>query len=290
MKKDKTPYPILGIAIGLLMWAAQELFLLSVTDVGIEHTWVQVLSGIILGGILGMCIAAMDGLLIRNPPLLVKGAQWGSLLGAVGGALGFFLIAEMAAQSEIMRSGGILAYLVLPQRWLIITLAIGVAMGLRDQSHLRFVRGLLASALTGIVGGFWITGIMMINLDPVVGRGLALVGFTLIYSLIYVAVIQYKRDYWLLSLNGSLEGREFELCRSMQFLGTQNEDLINLGGYQEVNSTHAKLIRYETGYSLVDNDPFCRTLVNFRNVTEQPLKNGDIIKVGTALFQYCTKE
>ena len=92
----------------------------------------------------------------------------------------------------------------------------------------------------------------------------------------------------MLSLNGSLAGREFELSKETHYLGTQTEDQINLGSYEEVNSTHAKLIRYETGYSLVDNDPFCSTFVNFRNITEQPLKNGDIIKVGSAIFQYCT--
>ncbi len=81
---------------------------------------------------------------------------------------------------------------------------------------------------------------------------------------------------------------DIELSKEIHLFGTQDSDDINLQDYQDVQQSHAKLIRYFDYYSLVDNDPFCQTFVNFRVVKEQFLKNGDILKIGTALFQYCT--
>ena len=123
---------------------------------------------------------------------------------------------------------------------------------------------------------------------PLIARGIGLVVLCSVFSLSLYLFSFLGRKIWLKVLNGKLEGLEIALSREIHLFGTQDNDDINLQDYQDVQQSHAKLIRYFDNYSLVDNDPFCQTFVNFRGIKEQFLKNGDILKIGTALFQYCT--
>jgi len=286
MKKSFTPYLWATLAISVFSWAALELVLLFSLQVGLNSH--GILAGGVLGTTLGAMFAGLDGFLAQAPKRLRAGAKYGAAIGGLGGVLGFYLIDQIAERFQPFDAGLIMENLAYAQRWVLLGVAIGAAIGAAERSNSVAVRNLIAGILAGVIATF-VNGVIGGIIDyPFLVRGLSLVVFSYAFMFAHIKMRTYKRTDWLLFLNGHHAGAEFELNQNLLFLGTQNSDDINLNSYENVNSTHAKLIKYEYGYSLVDNDPFCQTFVNYRNITEQPLKNGDLIRVGTALLQYCS--
>lgn len=286
MKTSLKPYLWAALAIGLSSWAALEFVLLVSRQLGYGA------QGFLAGAVLGLCLGALftglDGFFNQSPIRLERGLKYGALIGLVGGILGFYLIDQIAFHFEPFFANSVVEGLAYAQRWVVLSLAFGAARGAAERNNLAASRALIASLLSGVVAAI-VIGVISGLLDrPFLLRGVSILLFCFIFLAFHLRFLRYKREFWLRSLNGKHEGAEFELTRELYFLGTQSNDDINLDRYEEVNSTHAKLLKYEYGYALVDNDPFCRTYVNFRNITEQPLKTGDVIKIGSALFQYCT--
>ncbi|PCI23950.1 MAG: hypothetical protein COB67_12190, partial [SAR324 cluster bacterium] len=162
-----------------------------------------------------------------------------------------------------------------------------IAIGLRDRNKQQLTRGLFGGVLAGLLGGTLTVLFTALISNLYWARGFGFLSMSTVFSIVLFYFSKYQRKEWLKILSGPLEGMDFELSNEIHFLGTQNSDDINLKDYEDINPTHAKMIRYAYGYSLIDNDPFGRTYVNFRSVNEQPLKNGDILKIGSATFQYC---
>ncbi|MDT8445571.1 MAG: FHA domain-containing protein [bacterium] len=286
MKTDVKPYLWAALAVSLLSWAALEFLLLVTQQFGVQYH--AFFAGAVVGGVLGSLLAGMDGFLSQAPNKIKAGLKFGGAIGAFGGALGFYLLEQIALRFGAYELSAGLEGMVYAQRWLVLGIFIGAAYGAVEQSNRVTTRNIIAGLFAG-VGATLINGLVAgLITYPFVLRGLNLVVFTLLFLMAHRKLRTYKREQWLLSMNGKHEGAEFELNKPIYYLGTQSNDDINLDSYEQINSTHAKLIKFDYGYSLVDNDPFCRTFVNFRNINEQPLKNGDVIKIGTALFQYCS--
>jgi len=284
MKKSFAPYLWATLAISLFSWAALELVLLFSLQVGLNSH--GILAGAVVGVTLGAMFAALDGFLGQAPKKIRAGAKYGAALGGLGGVLGFYLIDQIADRFQPFEISAVVENLVYAQRWTLLGIAIGAAIGAAERSNRVTVRNLIAGIVAGLAATLF-NGVIGGLIDyPFLVRGISLIFFSFAFILAHIKLRSYKRQHWVLFLNGHHAGAEFELNQNLLFLGTQNNDDINLNSYENVNSTHAKLIKYEYGFSLVDNDPFCQTFVNYRNITEQPLKNGDLIRVGTALLQY----
>lgn len=284
MKTDLKPYLWAALAVSLLSWAALEFVLLVTAQFGLQNN--AFFAGALVGGILGALLVGMDGFLSQAPIKIKNALKFGAAIGALGGSLGFYLLEQLALRFISADLPPIVGGLLYAQRWLVLGIFIGAVYGAVEQSNRVTTRNILAGLLSGI-GATVINGLLAGVIDhPFILRGLNLTVFTLLFVLAHRKLREYKRARWLIAMNGKHEGAEFELNKPIYYLGTQSNDDINLDSYEQINSTHAKLIQFEYGYSIVDNDPFCRTFVNFRNITEQPLKNGDVIKIGTALFQY----
>ena len=65
----------------------------------------------------------------------------------------------------------------------------------------------------------------------------------------------------------------------------KTNDLI-LTGYSEVCKVHAKVFKQDGQLHLENEDPDGNLSVNYRFVSQQSVKKGDIIKLGSALLQY----
>jgi len=284
MKNQTKAQLWVGIAAGLTLWSVQELTQFALNASSLHQYLVLGIQGLLLGGFLGALYLGSEGYLHQHLPRMVMGIRLGFLTGGLGGMLGYLLVAQILLQNPELSSMS--RALVFSQSWLLTYLMIGVGQGLRDQSNLQLIRGLLTALIACIYTGILFALIELLPIPQGIKPGLSifLLGFG--FAVIVNFFSNFRRVEWLKSLNGNLENMEFELSKHIHYLGTQNLDRINLSSYPNINSTHAKLIKYYSGYSILDNDPFVRTWVNFRNVTEQPLKNGDIIKVGTAVFQY----
>lgn len=287
--KNKLPFYIyFGIATGLVVWSFQEMLIYLVSVGVVPHGLKSLLYGALFGLISGGLIGAEEGFFLGSQYRLRRGFGYVGLLGMLGGAVTFYLAEQIGVVVQSMAVTPYMLLIVHALRWVVVALFIGFAMGIRDKSQISGVRGLLSSLVAGVLGGALVTFLMELTIPAFWVRGVGSVVFTTALSAALCHFSTLGRKSWLKVLNGKLEGLDIELLNEIHIIGTQDNDDINLGSYQDVQQAHAKLIQYFGNYSLVDNDPFCQTYVNFRNIKEQFLKNGDILKVGTALFQYCT--
>ncbi len=288
MKNRTFSHTLYGVATGLTVWSLFELWIyLYPTELNPGRIEVAV-SSLLIGIGFGFFTLIKSGFFTDNTFKIKRGALYGTLTGLMGGVCGFVLVDQINPLIVGSSLPPLLIQALHVARWLILALFIGVGAGLRDRSSTIMTRSLIGSGIAGLSCGIMITVINALSPVFFISRGIGFVlfGVILIMSLEYMAVFQRKA--WIKGLNGTLEGLDLELLQEIHALGTQSNDDINLKSYQDIRPSHAKLVRYYSGYSLVDNDPFWQTYVNFRNIKEQPLKNGDIIKVGQALFQYCT--
>ncbi|MDH5561791.1 MAG: FHA domain-containing protein [Deltaproteobacteria bacterium] len=288
MKDKGFRYVILGLSAGLIAWAFQELLLVFTHYDIIPLSVKAALTGGLVGVIFGVFFGAKEGFFTKDVNKMKKGALVVGSLGLISGAILFFSIEILQAFIHwILVPESILPGLFYSQRWILLALSLGVAVGIRDQFGIMLTRGILSGIAAGIVGAVlcFLASVILDNSFFIRGVSLISFGIVLFYSAFYFA--NYKKKEWVRILNGNQEGFEFELFKNIHHIGCQVWDEINLKSYQDINSSHAKLIKYPCGYSLVDNDPLGRTFVNYRTISEQPLKNGDVIKIGDALFQYC---
>ncbi len=290
MRKKISYYLVYGFASALIIWSLQELFLYLFNDLPVSKSLTGALYGALCGGLYGGLIAGMEGFFSGSKFLLKKGLRLGVIFGTIGGLVSFYIVDQIVRFAALTDLNPMVPLIVYSLRWLTIALCIGFAIGIRDRNHLTLVRTITGGLLSGITGGLIISFSIQFIESILLARGIGLIIFGMLLAGSVYHFSFYGRKSWLKVLNGKLEGMEIELTKEIHYFGTQDNDDINLQDYQEVQQAHAKLIRYFDNYSLVDNDPFCQTFVNFRGIKEQFLKNGDILKIGTALFQYCTVE
>ncbi len=281
-------YLIFGMASALFVWSYHELFLFLTSSFAIPGSAKSSIAGALFGIVFGGLLGGMEGFFSNSPYLFRRGLKFGSLLGFLSGAISFYVIDQIIHEIDFIASNILLVSLFYSLRWLVLGVCIGIAIGLRDRSHLSMIRSIFSGLIAGSVGGIIISFTPVLVSFPFWSRGLGFLAFAMLFTASTYRFFTFQRKTWLKSLNGVLEGLDIELSRDIHIFGTQDNDDINLKAYQDVQQSHAKLIRYFNNYSLVDNDPFCQTFVNFRTIKEQFLKNGDILKIGTALFQYCT--
>ena len=288
MRRILLPHIVYGLAAGLTVWFFHELLLYLFYSGLIPDKVNSLLSGGVIGLTAGLTTLLAAGFFSGNKVLIKRGIVFGGIFGLIGGVVSFFVFDLMISGWEFIAANWLITNLFYASRWLVLALFIGIALGFRDSNELVLLRGLASTAVAGILGGAAITVSTHFIVSPFWSRGVGYIVFLIILTLSIPYFSKLGRKIWIKALNGKLEGLEFEMFKEIHHFGTQSDDDINLRSYEDIRPTHAKLIKYYSGYSLLDNDPFWQTFVNFRNIKEQLLKNGDILKIGKALFQYCT--
>ena len=66
--------------------------------------------------------------------------------------------------------------------------------------------------------------------------------------------------------------------------GSQNDFILN--GYAEVCNLHAHIYKKDNQVFIENEEEGSEILVNYRQIDQQAMKKGDVIKIGTALLQY----
>lgn len=287
MKNTCSSILLIGIAGGLICWSLYELFLFIIAPLLLSTLTLSLLGGAFSGILAGFFVGGTQGYLKHSLKKIKRNALVGSVAGGFAGLLSSYIITYIDSNILIAIEGVNITAFIPLLRWGIIALFIGIAIGVSEKGNIEISRELLSAFTVAIL----CTAIMFLlshrGLGSFLERGVAFITICSTYAYFLLRFSTLKRKEWIKSLNGKLSGIEFELSKEALYLGTQQCDDINLNAYEKVNPAHAKLIKYYTGYSLTDNDPFGLTYVNFRNIKEQPLKNGDILKIGSALFQYC---
>ena len=289
MKKSITVFGFIGISAAIIALICLEYALFTINFFNINPVAGRIISGALLGSIFGMILLSADGILLSNTVKLKRGLIFGFSGGFIGGAVGFaiteFILIEKAAGDAFNWR----QFFALSQRWLILGALIGAASAIRDGKKSRLIKMITIGLLGGLAGGIAQQITFTVLAPGVVARAVGLLAFGIVISLSLHLSGFIGRKVWLKVLNGQQKNIEFELSEPLHFMGDYYADDIFLNSYHGINQTHAKLEKINGFYSLLDNDHFGRTYVNFRPVQEQPLKKGDVIKVGTALLQYCTK-
>lgn len=290
LKKRIIAFLLTGISSGILAWILSEVFLIITNFAGLSFSrGGSILGGVLIGAGFGSLIVGIEGFYYSNRVQLKRGLKIGLLAGILGGGVGFAFSELLFLEIDLFGSLGKNEIFVFMQRWIILGAVLGLAIGIRDKKNTYLLRGLIGGALGGFIGGgIFQASLLWLSQVPV-GKPVAFMSFGICLAVSLQLTLLMGRKTWLRILNGNLEGIEFELTEPIHFIGNFKSDDVLLHTYRGINQTHAKLERIEDDYALLDNDHFGRTYVNFRSVQEQPLKNGDIIKIGNALLQYCTK-
>ena len=72
----------------------------------------------------------------------------------------------------------------------------------------------------------------------------------------------------------------------MHLIGYGNKNDLILKGYAEICDHHARLTNQDGRVVIENAETGGDVLVNYRYVSKQSIKEGDIIKLGSALLQY----
>ena len=196
----------------------------------------------------------------------------------------FYMIDSLMLFRNIGRITESLNYsdIFIAQKWFIYCVIFSISFSYIDSKKLFQLPFIITGVLAGIIG--LLIFVLAKEFIPMgtFRRGAVFIPTLLIFIfLLDFNVYKYSLAKLVL-LNGPLVGNVFYLGDSVTTIGTQESDDINLSLYPDINISHAKIIPYGGLISLVDNDPYRRTLINFQNVTEKILKSEDIIGIGSA--------
>ncbi len=268
---------LLGAVAGLVAWG-----LLALSPTFVEYFTISpfVIHGITASAGLGAILLARDPLL-KHLPLneVALHVFRGAVIGGVSGWLAF-------------RSADyLLAYQVPPFAsrlvgWGVLGLLLGGASCVfHARSHL-ILRPCLGGGAGGLAGGLLVELVALTPFDGT-AQAVALLAYGLTYQLVQAGLENLTSHAQLRVINGPQIGQSWLLSSPLLSLGYGRHADLRLSGYTEVCAHHADLRIDNEQMSLQNVEKGGELEVNFRKVHQQPLKDGDIIKAGSALLQYC---
>ena len=283
----------LGVMSGI--WAAFAYECAQILVVGVwgpgPGPGPSLVPGTAFGLIFGATHAPLDEFLGRHPFRALRACGSGAVLGALAGLITLgplgLLISFAGAAPVLPLSEGALWHwgLFVPALGIIAAVsafASGLGIGQFRLGLIRAAWGFGAGLIGGAVLAATFAFLPLVSWLHMVG--LALWG-------IWIALAVYWREKrfakrWLRVLTGPGEDRILPLQGSDLRLGKLDSNEIPLPNYQEIHPVHCLLRWNGEHYQIVDDETGGTVLVNFRQVQEQVLKTGDLVKIGSALLQY----
>lgn len=283
---------VLGAAAGL--WAAflGESALLGLGLLGMAPGLQAAMGGLVVGLIGGALLAPINEGLHRHRRRQRLASLWGAAMGALTGLVGIGL-----ARWWIFHFGpaphmvfGIRAAIVwafaLPVVLGLLGGAIGLGSGIGARSRTMALRRLRYGVVGGILAGIPVAAAeFLLPRNPWV-HCLALALWGGVVAQVLFLTEKRTARHWLRLLTGPGEDDFFPLVTYTVRLGKSEHNEVPLLHYAEVYPMHCRIDRIEDQYRIIDDEMGGPVYVNFRQVQEQPLKPGDLIKIGSALLQY----
>ena len=277
-----TQIALMGGAGGLLSWGLLQIFLYAHDQIG-PWLWLDVFvyQGMVVGLGLGIFVKSQKNLFSENYAMLKTSIPLGAFFGAVSGAFGFLLGQSLLALP-----------LELPLPWVriiswgLLGLGLGVLVNLKTAISAQSAFQMVGALAGGLLGGLLLEGIQAAP----IGRAGQSVGF-IILGMVFLFSMAFLQTYstkgYVRVLTGKNEGKIYLLDKNLFSLGYGASNDLILRGYTEVCATHVHIVRESPSYQIVNVCRGGQLSVNFRFVDQQNMKNGDVIKLGTALLQYC---
>lgn len=277
----------------------------------------QLVLGMLVGSMLGIAIGAVEGTVIGSPRVLLRGAVLGCIIGAAGGMLGIYLggiafnWALFGRSPSITGPTGILDFgqVVLARAigWSFLGALPGLAAGAATLSRKRALHGLIGGLLGGFIGGLVFDLVATVIAQPLEGAAAGAagrtgvieiggisraVGFTTIGGLagLFIGLVEeLMKQAWVRVLAGRNEGRDYILSKSLVVIGRDERADIPVFGDPTLAPQHAAIRAEQGRHVLLDGGAPPHSLVNGQPVTEQLLRDGDMVQLGTVRLLFREK-
>jgi hypothetical protein len=272
---------LLGGWAAFLGWLISEILFSDALARNALGTGGTVVMGCLVGAMIGAGISLVAGMANAQWRQLLRRAVPGLAGGGLGGAVGAL-------------AGSLLYAIGLPRAfgWLILGLGIGVVDGLYERSKSKIRNGLIGGGIGGLVGGFLFEPIGNMTGSTASMSSLA-IGFVILGISIgaLVGLVQVAlKDAWLTVLDGYRTGRQVILGQAVTVLGrAEHLPLPFLGPMnKDLDLEHLSIMRQPNGsFSIEDNHSKLGTRLNNQPlVGRMPLKDGDVIKLGTNFVRF----
>jgi hypothetical protein len=282
-------FGLTGLAAGVAAWPLSEVVLFfqaKFISLLVFNCVLGVSVGLVMGGVFGMS----EGALTSTGRKAVTGGLAGLMVGTVGGIVGFFI--GQAALLYIgtwlfnsTRAFQLYGYpLTRSLGWALFGMCIGTAEGVRSRSLAKLRNGLIGGFLGGLIGGLVVEFIRILAPANKYARlgGFALLGMGI--GIFYGFVENRLAGGLLRVLNGTQRGTELPLTKKYTTIGSSPTTDVTLHGNRGVTAVQTGISKKKGTYTIT------AARVNDENVEEQPLRDGDIIRVGDTQFQFIQKK
>jgi len=301
-------YFVFGAAGGLTGWYLAALMLTS--QAGVPTLTNQAAYGGLLGALIGLGIAAFEGLSSRSLIRFIRFGGVGLFLGAIAGVVALpaaqwlygSLIAprvDGAAAAETSWQAVLIGTLC----WLIFggVIGLGESMSKGTQAY----KGLAGGLLGGLIGGLayeiarslGVAATVSYEQQSVLALTLALLGGAIGASIAFVTTA--LKQAWVEVLDGKFVGKKYDVTKYVDMtLGSRKAGVIGsdewganiyLPADADVLPRHAE-IGYVNGAPTLTVYPAAeksgKTLVNGRSISSWPLSDGDRLRVGSTNLMY----
>jgi hypothetical protein len=287
-------YGMTGVIAGMLAWPFAELILYYQADFPTLLLFNTVL-GVTIGFFIGGCFGTSEGIVSVSKEKIKKGMITGGIVGIIGGFIG--LIAGQAALlfigTTLFHSSYRFQKIGFPLSkalgWAVFGICIGMAHGIRSKSGAKLRNGILGGFIGGMIGGSAVEYIRILSPENIYGRLVGLVVLGLLIGIFYGIIENKLAKATLYLLSGRLKNREYPLTQKLTSVGKSEKTEIGIPGYGGVADVHVTIARERDGFTLTDAAAKKETYVNDSKTAKTRLKDGDIIRIGDAQFQFRKK-
>lgn len=235
--------------------------------------------GMMIGLGLGIFIYPKDALLHRNFMAFRKRAPLGVLIGLGSGFFSFAL-------GQCFVTFYIPFLVIRLISWTLLGGFLGFFCSVTIPTSKRIIFQCISGGLGGLIGGS-IFEIGHWGQVPYFDNfvGLLIFGTILPVSITLIEIF-FSKSY-LRVLTGKNAGEVFLLDKNIFQIGYSSRCDVILSGYLEVCDRHAKILKNNNQFQIINEQRGGQVLVNYRLVDHQTIKKGDVIKIGSAILQYC---
>jgi len=287
-------FGITGITAGILAWPFVELILYFQASFPTLLLF-NIVLGISIGLFMGGCFGTSEGIISMSKEKIKTGIVTGIIIGIIAGLVGF-----VAGQSALLFIGTKffnstssfqkIGYPVSKALgWAIFGICIGIVEGIRSKSFNKIRNGIIGGFIGGIIGGLVVEYIKLFSPENLYARLVGLIILGLLIGIFYGIVENKFAKATLRLLNGKFKGKEFLITQKLSKIGKSETTDVGIGGYGNVSDVHAEIKHSKKDFILTDVGSKTGTFINDDKTTKTKLKDGDIIRIGEAQFQFKKK-
>jgi hypothetical protein len=281
-----------GAIGGFLAWLCIEPFSNDSRDIGKKFVTILFemgLFGAVIGGGIGVCLGAVEGIVGRVYEKAVIGGLLGLGIGFGGGFLGG-LIGQIAFEAlgggYDLKISHIIARTV---GWAVVGACVGLGQGAAIRSSRKVLNGLLGGMIGGAIGGFLFNFIGALFSTGNASRAVAITVLGACAGAAIGMVEELAKQAWLRITQGPLAGKEFILYHAATTLGSSPKCEITIPKDLQILPQHCIIHHTGLGSTLDSMDERSPAYVNGHPARRTVLRDGDQLQLGQTVLLYAER-